>query len=70
LYIVHKFLYFQQFYLQQLDEEPNAANFEEKSGSCITFDVYFEFTIRNQEKDLGSIKMMISTHKSQQETEL
>jgi len=58
------------FYFQQLDKELNAKNFEEKSGNCITFDVYFKFTTRNQEKDLGSMKMMISTQRNQQEEEL
>ena len=28
LYIVHKYFYFQHFYLQRLDKEPNAANSE------------------------------------------
>jgi len=65
LYIVHKYLYF-----QQLDKETNATNFEEKLGNCTTFDVYFEFTIRNQEKDLASIKMIISTQRNQLEVEL
>ena len=70
LHIVHKYVYFQHFYLQQLDREPNAANFEENQGTTSPFDVYFESTMRNQQKDLGSMKTMIRTQRNQQEAGL
>ena len=58
------------FHLQQLDKEQNVTNFEEKIRELHHFDIYFEFTTRKQEKDLGSIKMIISTQRNQQKTEL